>query len=92
MNTLDAIQVNDPNNLDEVFAAMRNEMLSGEEYPLQPLTVPEPPQSDPEPTNDQRHHEREETPPQSTCEADAAATASGTAHTSNMGSISRIGS
>ena len=83
-NTLGNIEVNDPNNLDEVFAAMRDEMLSGEEYPLQPLTVPEPPQSDPEPTNDQRHHEREETPPQSTCEADAAATASNTPPTTGM--------
>ena len=84
MNTLDANKVNDPNNLDEVFAAMREEMLSGEEYPLQPLTVPEPPQSDPEATNDQRHHKRKETPPQSTCEADAAATASNTPPTTGM--------
>lgn len=83
-NTLGNIEVNDPNNLDEVFAAMRDEMLRGEEYPLQPLTVPEPPQSAPEATNDQRQHERGETPPHSTCEADAAATESSTPPTNGM--------
>lgn len=83
-NTLGNIEVNDPNNLDEVFAAMREEMLSGEEYPLQPLTVPEPPQSDPEAANDQRHHEREETPPQSTCEVDVATTDSSAPPTADI--------
>ena len=58
-NTLGNVEVNDPNNLDEVFAAMRDEMLSGEEYPLQPLNAPKSSQSDQEVTNVQ--HEADST-------------------------------
>lgn len=73
MNTLDAIQVNDPNNLDEVFAVMRDEMLSGQEYPLRPITQPEPHQSDTEATADQQHHASNETPTEAICDDDTAA-------------------
>lgn len=73
MNTLDANKVNDPNNLDEVYAAMRDEMLSGQEYPLRPITPPEARQSAPEATDSQRHHVSDEMPPEPPCEADAAA-------------------
>lgn len=65
MNTLDAIQVNDPNNLDEVFAAMRDEMLSGQECPLQPIT---PPQSAPKATAEQQHNASNETPTEAICD------------------------
>lgn len=72
-NTLGNIGVNNPNDLDEVFAAMRDEMLSGQEYPLQPIM---PPQSASEATTSQLHHASDDTPPQTPCEADAAATES----------------
>ena len=70
MNTLDAIQVNDPNNLDEVFTAMRDEMLSGQEYPLQPIMQP---QSAPEATAEQQHNASNETPTEAICDDDTAA-------------------
>ena len=78
-SALENIEVNDPNNLDEVFAAMRDEMLSGQEYPLRPITPPEPHQSDTEATADQQHYANDETPTEAICEADAAAESSATA-------------
>ena len=78
MNTLDAIQVNDPNNLDEVFAAMRDEMLSGQEYPLRPITPPRAHKGAQEVTADQRHQASGETPTQSPYVANTAANESGT--------------
>ena len=74
MNKLDAIQVNDPNNLDEVFAAMRDEMLSGQEYPLQPITLPEPRQSVTEETTEQQHYASVETVTEAVREADTTST------------------
>lgn len=78
MNTLDANKVNDPNNLDEVFAAMRDEMLSGQEYPLRPITPPRAHQGAQEVTADQRHQASGETPTQSPYVANTAANESGT--------------
>lgn len=60
----------DPNNLDDVFAAMREEMLSGQEYPLQPITPPEAHQSDPEKDNGAQHHVSCEMPSRAAQEAE----------------------
>ena len=73
MNTLGNNTVNDPNNLDEVFAAMREEMLSGQEYPLRPITPPTAQQSAPEATADRQHHVSDETPTQAAQEAETTA-------------------
>lgn len=69
MNTLDAIQVNNPNYLDEVFSA-REEMLSGQEYPLRPITPQKPHKSAQEATAEQQHHANDETPTQAAQEAE----------------------
>lgn len=76
MNTLDATMVNDPNNLEEVLDAKRKQILSGQEYPLRPITPPTAFQSAQEAIVDQHHHASEEITAQTPCEADAAATQS----------------
>lgn len=90
MNTLGNIEVNDPNNIDDVFDELaRNYPQS--EYPLQPITprhdvaaspinqdsdTPQNAQDNAEATNEQPCQASDEMPPQSPCVANNATTES----------------
>ena len=64
-------------DINDVFAAMRDDMLSGQEYPLRPITPQKPHQGDPEATEGEQHQAHDEMPTQATKEAETAAPPTG---------------